>query len=221
MVIAIDGPAAAGKSTTARLVASALGFRHIDSGSLYRAATAACVRRVGPADNWKEQDVLRATRDVSLVPVAGGFEPRISGESVDDELRSEIVTSMVPRVAKMSGVRAWVDTLMQETAGSLDVVVDGRDMGTAVFPNADVKIYLIADSWNRAKRRVIQRGVDAPTDDEVAQEMLAIEARDTRDAAQSVQAPDAILIDTSDISQEEQVAHIVALARARARHPRV
>jgi cytidylate kinase len=214
MVIAIDGPAAAGKSTTARLVARALGFRHIDSGALYRAATAACARRGGPAETWTEGDVLAAARDVSLAPVEGGFEPRISGEPVDDELRSPIVTTSVPRVAKMPGVRTWVNTAVRETAASLDVVVDGRDMGSTVFPNAEVKIYLVADSWNRARRRLVQRGMEQPTDDEVATEMLAIEMRDTTDADQSVQAPDAKLIDTSDITQEEQVAHIVALARA-------
>jgi cytidylate kinase len=214
MVVAIDGPAAAGKSTTAKLVARALGFRHIDSGALYRAATAACARRGGPSGNWTEGDVLAAVGDVSLTPVDGGFEPRIRGETVDDELRSPVVTSAVPRVAKMSGVRAWVNTLMRETAGSSDVVVDGRDMGSTVFPHAEVKIYLVADSWNRARRRLVQRGVEMPTDDEIATEMLAIETRDVTDADQSVQSPDAKLIDTSDITQEEQVAHIVALAKA-------
>jgi cytidylate kinase len=214
MVIAIDGPAAAGKSTTARLVARELGFRHIDSGALYRAATAACARRGGPSDHWTEQDVLTAARDVSLAPVEGGFEPRIRGEPVDDELRSAIVTASVPRIAKMNGVRTWVNATVRETAAALDVVVDGRDMGSTVFPDAEVKIYLVADSWNRARRRVVQRGIETPTDDEIATEMLAIEMRDTTDADQSVQAPDAKLIDTSDITQEEQVAHIVALAKA-------
>ena len=214
MVIAIDGPAAAGKSTTAKLVARALGFRHIDSGALYRAATAACARRRVSMNECSEADVVAATGAVTLAPVAGGFEPRIDGEPVDDELRSEVVTSSVTRVAKMPAVRAWVDALMRETAGSQDVVVDGRDMGTKVFPNAEVKVYLIADSWNRAKRRLIQRGVDAPSDDEIAAEIRAIDARDRKDAEQSVQAADAVLIDTSDVTQEEQVAHIVALARA-------
>lgn len=216
MVIAIDGPAAAGKSTTARLVARALGFRHIDSGSLYRAVTAASARGAGPATAWSESDVLAAAKRVTLAPAAGGFEPRIDNAPVDDELRSAIVTASVPRVAKMPGVRAWVDAMMRETAGTLDVVVDGRDMGTNVFPNAEVKVYLIADAWNRARRRLVQRGVPAPTDDEIATEIRAIDARDKKDAEQSVQAGDAVLIDTSDITQEEQVAHIVALARAAA-----
>lgn len=214
MVIAIDGPAAAGKSTTAKLVARALGFRHIDSGSLYRAVTAACARRGGPPEHWTEADVLAAAGDVSLVPVEGGFEPRISGEPVDDELRSAIVTASVPRTAKMRGVRKWVNATIRETAASLDVVVDGRDMGSTVFPTAEVKVYLVADSWNRARRRLVQRGNERPTDDDIATEMLAIEMRDTTDADQSVQAPDAKLIDTSDITQDEQVAHIVALTRA-------
>jgi cytidylate kinase len=217
MVITIDGPAAAGKSTTAKLVARALGFRHIDSGALYRAVTAACARRGGPMETCTEAGVLAAAQDVSLVPIEGGFQPRISGAPVDDELRSAVVTASVPRIAKMPAVRAWVNATIRETATSLDVVVDGRDMGSTVFPGADVKVYLVADSWNRARRRLVQRGIDKPTDDEIATELLAIEMRDTTDADQSVQAPDAKLIDTSDITQEEQVAHIVALAKAAAR----
>jgi cytidylate kinase len=214
MVIAIDGPAAAGKSTTARLVARALGFRHIDSGSLYRAATAACARRGGPGEIWTDAEVLAAAGDVSLLAVPGGFEPRINGDPVDDELRTPVVTMYVPRVAKMPPVRNWVNETIRRTAASLDVVVDGRDMGSTVFPEAEVKVYLVADSWNRARRRLVQRGKAEPNDDEIASEMLAIETRDTTDADQSVQAADAVLIDTSDITQEEQVAHIVALAKA-------
>jgi cytidylate kinase len=217
MVIAIDGPAAAGKSTTAKLVARELGFRHIDSGALYRAVTAACARRGGPMETCSEAGVLAAAQDVTLVPVEGGFLPRIRGEPVDDELRSAIVTASVPRIAKMSAVRTWVNATIRDTAASLDVVVDGRDMGSTVFPHAEVKIYLVADSWNRARRRLVQRGIEQPTDDEIAGEVMAIETRDITDADQSVQSPDATLIDTSDITQEEQVAHIVALARAAGR----
>jgi cytidylate kinase len=114
----------------------------------------------------------------------------------------------------MSAVRAWVNAMIRETAAFLDVVVDGRDMGSTVFPEAEVKVYLVADSWNRARRRLVQRGLARPTDDEIATEVLALETRDVTDADQSVQSPDAKLIDTSDITQEEQVAHIVALARA-------
>jgi cytidylate kinase len=214
MVIAIDGPAASGKSTTAKAVAQVLGFCHVDSGALYRAATAARHRRGGNSAEWTESDVLDAARDVTLVSTPGGFEPHLAGAPVEDEMRSAEVTAAVSRVAQMQRVRAWVNARMREAAEQRDVVVDGRDMGTAVFPEAELKVYLIADSWNRARRRVIQRGVATPSDEAIAEEMVALISRDARDAAQSVQAADAVLIDTSDITQAEQIAHIVALARA-------
>jgi cytidylate kinase len=162
---------------------------------------------------WTEADVLVAAKAVMLAPVAGGFEPRLGGAAIDDELRSAAVTSAVSRVAKMPGVRAWVNNLVRTTAAKHNSVVDGRDMGTAVFPKARLKVYLTADSWERARRRLIQRGGGAPKDDDVAEEMAAIIARDARDAEQSGQAPDAVLIDTSALTQEQQVAQIVSLAR--------
>ncbi|HYV98995.1 MAG TPA: (d)CMP kinase [Gemmatimonadaceae bacterium] len=214
MIIAIDGPAAAGKSTTARLVAAALGFRYIDSGSLYRAAAAARARRGGAAESWTEQEVIDAVAIVTLVPVDGAFEPWLDGSRVDEELRSAEVTASVPYVAQMPGVRSWVNYHVRAAADMHDAVVDGRDMGTAVFPRAALKIYLVADSWQRARRRLVQRSGTEPTDDEVAAEMVALRERDTLDEAQSVMASDAVIVDTSDITQQEQVAHIVALARA-------
>jgi cytidylate kinase len=213
MVIAIDGPAASGKSSTARMVAEALGFRHIDSGALYRAVTAARAREGGASEQWTEDEMLDAAAKVRLATTRLGFEPHIDGAPANEELRGKPVTAAVSRVAQMPRVRAWVNGMMRDAAASLDVVVDGRDIGSAVFPDAALKVYLIADSWNRARRRLGQRGNRSPTDDAIAEEMLALISRDERDAAQSVQAPDAVLIDTSDISQKEQVAHIVAMAR--------
>jgi len=214
MVIAIDGPAASGKSSTAKAVAHELGFVHIDSGSLYRAATAARARGGGSPDEWREADVIEAARRVTLEHVGGGFEPRLDGVNADEEMRSAAVTSAVSRVAQMLGVRSWVNDHMRRAAHGRDVVVDGRDMGTAVFPRAELKVYLVADSWNRARRRLVQRGTSNPSDDAIAEEMVTLIKRDERDAAQSAQAADAILIDTSDITQAEQIAHIVALAKA-------
>jgi len=217
VVVTIDGPAAAGKSTTAKLVAAALGARHIDSGSLYRAVTAARSRNGGDATLWTEDDVLSAAALVTLQPTASGFAPVIGGREADNEIRSGAVTASVPRVSQMPGVRAWVKEQVRRAAQGLDVVVDGRDMGTAVFPQADVKVYLVADSWERARRRLRQRGEDDPSDDAVAGEMTRLIERDAKDAGQSVQAGDAVVIDTTGLTQDEQVAHIVALVRARTR----
>jgi cytidylate kinase len=214
MAIAIDGPAASGKSSTAKAVARALGFHHVDSGALYRAATAARARIDKDSDQWTEESVLDAARCITLEPTATGFAPLLHGESAESEMRSEEVTSRVSRVAKMVGVREWVNDQVRKAGESYDVVVDGRDIGTVVFPNADLKIFLIADPGERARRRLIERLGRAPVDDEIAEETGKIVLRDEMDAAQSVRAPDSILIDTTHLSQAEQIAQIVGLAKA-------
>jgi len=214
LVVAIDGPAASGKSSTAKWVAAELGISHVDSGSLYRAATAARLRRGGDPAQWTEREVLDAAADVTFVPVARSMSPRLLGEPVDEELRGAAVTAAVSLVAKMPGVRDWVNTCVREAADRLPVVVDGRDMGTAVFPQAQLKIFLIADPWERARRRLIQRLERRPTDDEIAAETEALVHRDAKDEAQTQRAPDAVLMDTTFLTQQEQVERIVALARS-------
>jgi cytidylate kinase len=215
VVIAIDGPAASGKSSTALWVAERLGYRHVDSGSLYRAATAAQLRyNEVPPGSWTEEDVLEAARMVSLEAGATSFVPLVQGESADDEIRGPEVTRHVSQVARMPRVRDWVNAQVQRAASSHDVVVDGRDMGTVVFPHADLKVFLVADPWERARRRLMQLLQRRPTDEEIAEETDRIVQRDARDAVQTVQAPDAVLIDTTYLTQEEQVERIVALAKA-------
>jgi cytidylate kinase len=118
-------------------------------------------------------------------------------------------------------VRRWVNQRVREAAAEHDVVVDGRDMGTAVFPDAALKIFLIADPWERARRRLTQRLDRRPVDAEIADETEQLVRRDARDATQTVQAADAILLDTTYLTQEEQVERIVALARAVTHRPSV
>lgn len=174
LVITIDGPAASGKSSTADLVARALGFRHVDSGALYRAETA---RRLGVVD-----------------------------------IRSPEVTAAVSQIAQIPEVRAQVNATIQAIAALEPIVVDGRDMGSVVFPNAPLKIFLVADPWERAKRRLLQRTGTPPTDDDIADETQRLVTRDAKDATQTVQARDAILLDTTYLTQAEQVHRIVTLA---------
>lgn len=214
VVIAIDGPAASGKSSTAHWVASVLRYRHVDSGALYRAATAAALRTGVAPETWTEALVLEAARAVSLSPRDTSFAPCVDGKDVETEIRGPQVTRHVSRVAQMPMVRDWVNQLVQETAARHDIVVDGRDMGTAVFPDAALKVFLIADPWERARRRLTQQLGRRPTDAEIADETDRLVKRDAQDATQTVQAKDAVLIDTTYLTQPEQVDRIVALVRA-------
>jgi cytidylate kinase len=214
MAIAIDGPAASGKSSTAKAIARELGIHHVDSGALYRAATAARARIDIDSENWTEESVLDAARIVSLAPTETGFTPLLDGQSAESEMRGEAVTSRVSLVAKMPAVRDWVNAQVRKAADEFDVIVDGRDIGTVVFPDASLKVFLIADPGERAKRRLLERLDRAPTDDEVAEETGKIVLRDEMDAAQSVRAADAIVIDTTHLTQAEQITRIVGLARA-------
>lgn len=214
-VIAIDGPAASGKSSTAQMVADKLGFLHVDSGSLYRAATAAILRRESDASRWTEEAVLDAAKPVELRAARTSFYPVLDGRSIEEEIRGPDVTRHVSRVAQMPRVREWVNEKVRGAANSRNVVVDGRDMGTVVFPDADLKIFLVADSRERALRRLRQRGT--PTSEQLLDdETIRIRERDARDAKQTVAARDAVTIDTTALTQDEQVAQIVALSKERA-----
>jgi cytidylate kinase len=215
-VIAIDGPAASGKSSTAQMVAERLGFLHVDSGSLYRAATAAMLRREKDATKWTERSVLDAARPVELRAARTSFYPVLEGRAIEDEIRGKDVTRHVSRVAQMPRVREWVNGRVREAAESKDVVVDGRDMGTVVFPDADLKIFLVADSRERALRRLRQRGTPA-SEQLLDDETIRIKERDERDAKQTVPAADAVTIDTTGLNQAEQVEQIVGLSKQRAR----
>lgn len=215
-VIAIDGPAASGKSSTAQMVAEKLGFLHVDSGSLYRAATAAILRREQDASKWTEQSVLEAARPVELRAARTSFYPVLEGKAIEDEIRGQAVTRHVSRVAQMPRVREWVNDKVREAAELKDVVVDGRDMGTVVFPDADLKIFLVADSRERALRRLRQRGTPA-LERVLDDETMRIKERDELDARQTVPAGDAVTIDTTGLAQTEQVEQIVSLSKQRAR----
>ncbi len=214
LVIAIDGPAASGKSSTAQWVAQELRFFHVDSGALYRVLTAARLEEGGAPSDWSDDSLLIAAARVGAEPVGHVFRPLLDGADADERIRGELVTRAVSAVAQRPAVREWVNARVRAMAEGYDVVVDGRDIGTAVFPDAALKIFLVADPWERARRRLSQRLGRRPVDAEIAEETERLVHRDAQDATQTVQARDAVLIDTTYLTQREQVDRIVALARA-------
>ena len=218
--MAIDGPAASGKSTTARAVARELGFCHVDSGALYRALTLLALERLGPPAGWVEAAVVAEgrARGVAAEPRGERLEVLVGGASVGEAIRSEAVTREVSRVAAMPAVREFVNALLRAAAREGGVVMDGRDIGTVVFPDAEVKVFLVADAGERARRRLLERGL-TPDACGLRAETDALVSRDARDAGREVAplrpAEDAVELDTTGLGFAEQVRRVVALVRER------
>lgn len=226
-VIAIDGPAASGKSSTAALLARRLGWAHLDSGALYRAITLAVIDRLGDegrgtGDAWSPQRIIALAEElpVRLVLAGDAFRPEVAGVDVEQSIRAERVTRHVSRVAALPEVRAWANARQREAVAGCagGVVVDGRDIGTVVFPDAPLKVFLTAAPAERARRRLAQGG-RPPDPGELEGETARLAARDhadsTRAVAPLVPAPDAVRLDTTRLSLPEQVERIAALARER------
>ncbi len=232
-VIAIDGPAASGKSSTAALVARRLGWAHLDSGALYRAITLAVLDNLretgkGKRETWPVQQIVALAEDlpVRLVLVDDVFRPEVAGVDVAQAIRSERVTQRVSEVAAIPEVRHWVNVQQRELvqAHARGVVVDGRDIGTVVFPDAPLKVFLTASPEERARRRLAERGGGAGGPGragaaEVRREAEVLAARDHADSTRAVAplkaAADAVVLDTTRLSLEQQVQAVVALARER------
>jgi cytidylate kinase len=225
-IVAIDGPAASGKSSTARAVAERLGYAHLDSGALYRgvtwvALTEAARRAPGqePLAAVPPAVILRAAEDrgLRLLPDGAGFTPYLDGRPAEAEVRSEAATALVSAVSAIPVVREWVNAHLRELArAGVGVVVDGRDIGTVVFPDADLKVFLTATPEARARRRLLQRGdgIDLATLDREAERLARRDAADaSREVAPLRRPPDAFDLDTSAMDFEEQVSRIESLAR--------
>jgi cytidylate kinase len=207
MIVAIDGPAGTGKSTVARELAERLGFRYLDTGAMYRALTWLAMRRsldLGGGEALAE--LARAE------PVTFDEEGRvwIAGTDVTSSIRDTRIDRMVPVVARHTPVREVMRERQRLLAHEGDVVIEGRDIGTVVAPGAEVKVYLVADRGERAKRRMADRpgiGADALATD--------LRARDASDAARMQPAEDAQQIDTTDLRVEDVVERIEEIVRAR------
>lgn len=210
--IAIDGPAGAGKSTVALAVADSLGYRYLDTGSLYRAvALAALEENVDPSDAFALSDLLGRSR----LELEGG-RVRLNGRDVTTDLRAEAVTRIVSVVSAHPEVRAGLLEVQRAAADTTDVVMEGRDIGTTVLPHADLKIFLTATPTERARRRSLQLGLeeDAPTVTAVEESLKTRDEADSRRVTSPLTQPvDAIVIDTSAMTLDEVVGTIVTLAR--------
>jgi len=216
-IVTLDGPAGSGKSTTAKEVARRLGLRHLDSGALYRALTYALLEAGVPEERWAAlapQD-FRAL-GVALLPTKDGFDVVLGDRALGGELRTAAVTDRVASLAKVPAARACLLDLQRSAGARGRLVADGRDMGTVVFPDADLKIFLVADLEERARRRLREAGGE-PNDQALAAQMGAIRNRDRTDSARDaspLRRPEgAVEIDTTGLSFDEQVAQIVELAR--------
>jgi CMP/dCMP kinase len=207
MIVAIDGPAGAGKSTVARTLAERLGFRYLDTGAMYRALTWLALQHGIDLDN---ADALGALAQAHPVSFERGQRVLIDDREVTSEIREPRIDQVVSTVARHPQVREVMRERQRELGHVGDVVIEGRDIGTVVAPDAEVKVFLTADEGERARRRIAERpglAADALATD--------LRLRDERDAAQMRAAPDAEQIDTTSLSIKDVVARIEELVRAR------
>jgi len=207
MIVAIDGPAGAGKSTVARRLATLLGFRYLDTGAMYRALTWLAMQRGLPLGDGGPLGRLAEENPVELD--AQG-RVRIAGSDVTSAIRQARIDKVVPVVARHPEVRRVMRERQRELADEGSAVIEGRDIGTVVAPDAAVKVYLVADPSIRAARRQHERpeiGADALVTD--------LRRRDTEDAERMQPAPDAVRIDTSELGIDAVVEQIEQLVRAR------
>lgn len=214
LVITVDGPAGSGKTTTAKEIAARLGYRHLDSGALYRALTYALLAAGLPESKWSEltSDDLAAL-DVRAEASVGVVDIFLGDTLLREELRTPEVTRNVPAVAKLGPVRAWLLGLQRNLGLHGALVADGRDMGSVVFPEADLKVFLVASLEERARRRLLQDTGREPTASEVAAEATRIQDRDATDSQRELsplRRPDGALeIDTTELDFDEQVGAIL------------
>lgn len=216
--IAIDGPAAAGKSTVAKLVAEKLFFIYIDTGAMYRALTLKALTKDVNLENAMELYTLLTQTQIQLVPEKGGQFVYLDGNDVTDKIRSQEVTNSVSIVSKHQSVREEMVSRQQRLAAGGGVVMDGRDIGTHVLPQAEVKVFLVASVEERAVRRHTEN-LEKGYSSDLQQLKEEIEKRDKLDSEREVaplkKASDAKLIDTTALSIEQVVNRIVALANER------
>lgn len=216
LVIAIDGPSGAGKSTIGRALAEALSYTYLDTGAMYRAVAVRALEKGIAADD--EPALAKAASMARITFDAAGKRVLLDGRDVTDEIRTREATRMASAIARISAVRSELVRQQQELGRHGGVVLDGRDIGSVVFPNADVKFYLDAAPESRAKRRLAESPGQDASFEAVLEDIRARDHQDmTRATSPLVRTTDAVYVDTTEMSPEEVTAHLLAVTQGRIR----
>lgn len=216
--VAIDGPAGAGKSTIAKVAAQRLGFLYVDTGAIYRTVGLAAHRNGYASDDRTNISAMLPSLAIDMRYEDGVQKMYLGDEDVSEQIRLPIISKYASAVGAMPEVRAYLMNMQRDMARRYDVLMDGRDIGTVVLPNADLKIFLTASAEERANRRFAQLR-ETGSDQSYGQVLEDIIRRDQQDmeraAAPLKQAEDAILLDTSDMNLEESIQAVIDLIEAR------
>lgn len=216
LIIAIDGPAGAGKSTIASRLARKLGYINLESGAMYRALA---LKAIEWDTSFEDEPALRKLAQgsrISLEPTIGGNRVLLDGKDVSTRIRDRDVTEAASRVSVHPAVREWMVARQQEMGQGGGVVMEGRDIGTKVFPDADLKIFLDADPVVREQRRLDQNRIHGPSAQSIAAELRERDLRDrTRAASPLVAASDSVTIDSTNLSEDEVLHQIESLVRVK------
>ena len=218
LIIAIDGPAGAGKSTIASRLARKLGYVNLESGAMYRALALKAIEDDASFDDEAALVKLAQESHIRLEPTMGGNRTLMNGHDISARIRERDVTEAASQVSVHPGVREWMVARQQEMGADGGVVMEGRDIGTKVFPGADLKIFLDADPVVREKRRMEQQQIKGEVAASLAADLRARDHRDrTRAASPLMAAKDAVVIDSTKLSEDEVLARVEELARKKLR----
>jgi len=219
LIIAIDGPAGAGKSTIASRLARRLGYANLETGAMYRALALKAIEWDASFDD--ESALAKLARDsrIELEPTSSGTRVLLDGRDVTQRVRETDVTAGASRVSVHPLVREWMVARQQQMGAGGGVVMEGRDIGTKVFPHADVKIFLDADPVVREQRRLQQKNLQGSSAEATAAELRERDRRDrTRAASPLVPAPDALILDSTSLSEDEVLRQIEEVVRQKVAH---